>query len=261
MQWFTEFSMREWLIVCGIALVLIVLIDGFRRMYTERKSKIKMSAMMGGGFPEGDIEEFGTELPNGGGRVVSRENLQKQVPDSSRTSHSGFARSSSSSFEQDPLSDGLLEPSEESATNFEALLSPELIIFHVKSNDEKGFQGKDLLEVLLACDLRYGDKDILHRHEKAGGMGSLQFSVANMVEPGIFKLEEIASFTTPGVTFFMMLPGPDDPVQAFECMIETANCLVKNLNATLYDESHKVVTPSCIANYKKRVNRAVSAAV
>ena len=122
----------------------------------------------------------------------------------------------------------------------------EIIVIHVRSNDADGFNGSDLLQVLIACDMRYGDRDILHRHEHAGGNGSLQFSLANMIEPGTFNIDDINTFRTPGVTFFMTLPCPKDPLNAFDCMIETANCLVSNLDATLLDEDHTKATQKAL---------------
>ena len=103
--------------------------------------------------------------------------------------------------------------------------------------------------------MRYGERSILHRHERAEGEGKLQFSVANMVEPGTFDLQDINSFRTRGITFFMALPGPDDAQQAFECMLETANCVVKNLDAILLDESHSTATLQVLNLYRERVQR------
>ncbi|MCH1487817.1 MAG: cell division protein ZipA, partial [Pseudomonadales bacterium] len=132
----------------------------------------------------------------------------------------------------------------------------QILVLHVKSRLIGGFNGSDLLQVLLACDMRYGDRDILHRHERAGGTGSLQFSVANMIEPGTFDLEDINTFKTPGVSFFMTLPGPLEPAQAFDCMVETANCVVKNLDAELLDEDHQPLTEEALQALRDRVNVA-----
>ena len=52
MDLLAEIGMREWLIGGGVLLVLAVLLDGFRRMRAERRSGIKMSLGMGGGFAD-----------------------------------------------------------------------------------------------------------------------------------------------------------------------------------------------------------------
>ena len=113
--------------------------------------------------------------------------------------------------------------------------------------------GPDLLHILLACDLRFGKMNIFHRYERSNGQGNIQFSVANIVEPGIFDLDAINDFSTPGVCFFLSLPGPQDALQAFECMVETAQCLVNNLDAELRDESHSALTNQTLEHYRQRI--------
>jgi len=254
MEWLSGFGMREWLITCGLVLVVVVLIDGFRRMRSERKNEIKMSRKMGGGFPElTGADGFTAELPNGGARVIERaephlssEHLKAdQRGDAVRQFHDSLDELESEN------ASGAHRASEQ-----EFNLDQQILVLHVKSRLTGGFNGSDLLQVLLACDMRYGDRDILHRHERAGGTGSLQFSVANMLEPGTFDLEDINTFKTPGVSFFMTLPGPLEPGQAFDCMVETANCVVKNLDADLLDEDHQLMTEEALQALRDRVNVA-----
>ena len=239
MEFLSQFGMREWLIAGGLLMVLLVLIDGYRRMRSERRDNIKLSLGMGGGF---DDEVQSPELPTGGARVIKRT-------DPIISDHGAddlFPSSLEAATEGD-------NDQQEYDSSLVALSEREIVVIHVKANSSEGFNGSDLLQVLIACDMRYGDRDILHRHEHAGGNGSLQFSLANMIEPGTFNIDDINTFRTPGVTFFMTLPGPKDPLNAFDCMIETANCLVSNLDATLLDEDHNGATQKSIKAYRSRV--------
>ncbi len=127
----------------------------------------------------------------------------------------------------------------------------ELIVLNVVADEGKPYAGADLLQVLLACDLRYGRMNIFHRFEKADGSGAEQFSVANLVEPGNFDLDAIDGFSTPGVVFFMNMPGPEDSMQAFDAMLETARCLVKNLGGELRDQTHSVATKQTLEHYRQ----------
>lgn len=129
----------------------------------------------------------------------------------------------------------------------------ELIVVNVMADSDKPYLGEDLLQILLACDLRYGRMNIFHRFENADGSGPEQFSVANLVEPGNFDLDAIDGFTTPGVVFFMSLPGPKDSMQAFDAMLETARCLVKNLGGELRDQTHSVATKQTLEHYRQRI--------
>lgn len=129
----------------------------------------------------------------------------------------------------------------------------EVLVVNVLSKDGQGFKGPDLLQLLLACDLRFGKKNIFHRYEKANAKGAIQFSVANLVEPGTFNLDAIDDFVTPGVSFFMSLPGPEKPLVAFNYMIETAQVLVRHLQAELRDDAHSVMTAQTIEHCRQRI--------
>jgi cell division protein ZipA len=129
----------------------------------------------------------------------------------------------------------------------------EVLVVNVLSKDKNGFNGPDLLQILLACDLRFGKMQIFHRYENAHGRGPIQFSLANLVEPGTFDLDAIDTLTTPGVSFFMTLPGPQQSITAFNYMIETAQVLVRNLNAELRDDAHSVMTAQTIEHCRQRI--------
>lgn len=129
----------------------------------------------------------------------------------------------------------------------------EIVVLHVMAGSEEGFGGRDLLQVLLACDVRFGSMNIFHRYEKEGGEGQPQFSVVNSVNPGTFDLDDIENFSTPGISFFMQLPGPSDSMVAFDCMVETARALVKNLGGSMQDETHSAATNQTLQHYRQRI--------
>ena len=128
----------------------------------------------------------------------------------------------------------------------------EVLVINVAAKQER-FKGPDLLHILLACDLRFGDMDIFHRFERAEGQGKVLFSMANSVEPGYFDLDAIDNFTTPSVCFFMSVPGPREPIKAFETMVETAQCVVENLGGEMLDESRSAMTNQTLEHYRQRL--------
>lgn len=65
-----EFAMSEWLTVIIVLLILGVLFDGWRRMRQSKRQSIKMSLSMNKGSESGAAESYGSELPNGGARVI-----------------------------------------------------------------------------------------------------------------------------------------------------------------------------------------------
>lgn len=99
--------------------------------------------------------------------------------------------------------------------------------------------GEFIMErVVLAlheAGLKQGKYNIFHFfHESLSG--EVLFSVANLREPGVFDLTNLKQEKVPGLSFFLMLPGPADPLGRFDRMVETARWIAEQLDADLLDE-------------------------
>lgn len=128
----------------------------------------------------------------------------------------------------------------------------EVIVLNVMCKTPEGFNGGELKTLLEACGVEHGDMSIFHRHENT--MDSpVQFSVANAVEPGYFPKDQLDSMATPGISFFMSLPGPDDNMRAFDYMVETAQCVVRNLSGEMKDERRSDMTPQTLEHCRQRI--------
>lgn len=131
----------------------------------------------------------------------------------------------------------------------------EVVVLNVLPKDRaRGFGGKDIMHIFEQCDVRFGHMNIFHRHEQANGMGPIQFSVANMVEPGTFDLDAMEDFESPGLCFFMQLPGPREPLDAFRAMAEIAQLFVRHLNGELRDQYHSAVTAQTLEHSRQRIS-------
>ncbi|OZG71329.1 cell division protein ZipA [Hahella sp. CCB-MM4] len=128
----------------------------------------------------------------------------------------------------------------------------EIIVVNVLAKAPEGFEGSKLRHLVEACGMQLGEMSIYHRHEYDFDKGPVQFSMANAVKPGTFG-RDMDDTTTPGVSFFIRLPGPDDSMQAFDYMIETAQCIVRNLDGELKDENLSVMTSQTIEHCRQRV--------
>lgn len=65
-----DFAMREWLTIIIVLLILGVLLDGWRRMRQSKRQSIKMT-LKTPKFDDRDLaDNYGSELPNGGARVI-----------------------------------------------------------------------------------------------------------------------------------------------------------------------------------------------
>ena len=124
---------------------------------------------------------------------------------------------------------------------------------NVVSRAEQGFSGDDVLRTLLGCGLRFGDMDFFHLTEMAEGTPTIQFSVANMMQPGVFDLEGMETLSTKGLMFFLTLPGPNDMTRAFDLMLQTAQTVAENLGGDVLDETRSVLTKQ----YVERVRQSI----
>jgi cell division protein ZipA len=132
-------------------------------------------------------------------------------------------------------------------------VDPEVFMLNVVAREPQGFRGEDILQILLACDLRFGDMNFFHRHEFEAGRGAIQFSVANMVQPGVFDLDKMTEMNTPGLVFFVTLPGPEDMMKAFDYMLETAQAVARNLGGDVLDESRSVLTRQTLEHCRQQI--------
>lgn len=130
----------------------------------------------------------------------------------------------------------------------------EVIVISVLSKDEAGFEGTDLLQLVLACGLCLDEQGVFHRFETESNQSPLQFSMVNVLKPGIFDLDAIETQAVPGVTLLMPLPGAQAPREAFEAMYETAMVLVRNLGGELKDENRSVMTAQTVSFARQRVH-------
>lgn len=115
------------------------------------------------------------------------------------------------------------------------------------------FPGSFIFEAMQTAGLQYGDMEIFHCVDRQRGSEEPLFSVANMVEPGTFDLSAMASFTTSGLVLFLQLPGPFDPVQAFDRMVEAARSLADSLGGTVCDATRSALTNQTIGHMREDV--------
>ena len=129
----------------------------------------------------------------------------------------------------------------------------EVLVISVISRSDSGFKGPALLQNILESGLRFGEMDIFHRHESMAGNGEVLFSMANAVKPGVFDLDDIDHFSTRAVSFFLGLPGPRHPKQAFDVMVAAARKLAHELDGELKDDQRSVLTAQTIEHYRQRI--------
>ena len=111
-----------------------------------------------------------------------------------------------------------------------------IVTLHVSARAGETLAGPELVVAFEKAGLEFGDREIFHRMDDARSDAGPVFSVANMVKPGRFDLRNVSSWRTPGVTFFMTLPGPLPALDAWETMLPAAQRCAELLDAEVLDE-------------------------
>lgn len=142
--------------------------------------------------------------------------------------------------------------SSSSASESEAS-SSEVLILYVLLPENKEIQGQELLSALTPLGFKYGDMDIFHRHQDSAGNGEVLFSLANMFNPGTFALDKMEQLSTRGLSLFMTLPGPGEPLQNFNLMNNAAKKLAEEFGGQVLDGQRSVLTVQTVRHYVERI--------
>jgi cell division protein ZipA len=111
-----------------------------------------------------------------------------------------------------------------------------IVTLRLIARDGGAFRGDELILSLRGIGLRHGKFGIFHRYD-GNDEDRTVFSAASLVEPGSFDLANIKEQEIPGISLFLILPGPIEGVEAFDSMMEAARALAQTLDAELLDES------------------------
>ena len=279
-----EFDVRDWLLVIGPVFIVGVLVHGYWRMRSNRNT-LKMALDKTFLTDNGDVDDedkhdlsfFKAELPNGGARLVSDPeqvalDLNEEVPvlmdpvemgdaspadrriadrpkaeinvqraparDRVRTVTESSQKIETSVDEQVSVSDSESTTKQRPGAN-----CPERFVILYVAAIHGPFEGQHLLECLLDQGMTFGEMDIFHRTSDAG---KILFSSANAVAPGTFVVSEMHQIKTPAISLFMQANLLNDPLAAYDQMVEVAQNLALDLVGEVKDESRSVLTPQTI---------------
>jgi len=129
----------------------------------------------------------------------------------------------------------------------------EVLVLNVTAKDGRVFTGDDLLQVLITSGLKFGDMNIFHKRLSKEHQSTVIFSVANMLNPGTFDLNNMDEFTTLGISFFLALPTPINNLDAFEQMLDVAQEIRDTLGGDLKDDHRNGMTGQTIEHYRQRI--------
>lgn len=283
---------REILIALGVLLVIAILLDGFRRSRGRTSNELRVRRRRQPIFDDDDFDDLNAELP-GKARVIEvrdersaeqlsrtlKQNVEKnpnkltapfrEPEQASLNLDNTVARFSAGKGEifsaEDSDADAYNQGGEIDLADHGGadqvrddgddvdVGDEDFIVLHLMASLGEQFAGSALLEVLLDNGLRYGSRKIFHRHEYDNGSGEVLFSVTNAVNPGTFDLNEMASFSSPGLTIFMILQDSSDPMATFELMLATVDAIKNELGGDLKDADRSALTRQTAEHYRQQI--------
>lgn len=116
-----------------------------------------------------------------------------------------------------------------------------LFILHVAARDDRQFDGPEIHDALQEQKLKFGLHGIYHRITEANGVPESVYSVANMLKPGYLDPVDKDHLRTPGLTMFLVLPGPIEGAQAARDMLDTAQALAERLDGEVLDDKRSLL--------------------
>jgi len=256
---------REVLIAVGVLVFLALVLDGARRIKHNRYENLHMSSRKLQKSARGDeIDDplNDSQFPSGGSRLVGirdekdiqqvEENLRRVL---NNKPDFGFNQPKQEQFDlidkpamAKPPAASSPKPKREKTQ----VAQQQILVMHLMAAKGEAISGQQLQEAALSVGLRFGELKIFQRHLHEDGSGEVLFSMANLVNPGTFDLKTIDQITTPGVTLFMALDDIDDPVSAFDIMIESVDTMAAALGLSVLDETRSSMTRQTIDHYRQR---------
>ena len=129
-----------------------------------------------------------------------------------------------------------------------------VVVLNVMANDDQVFSGPAVRQAVENSGFEYGDWQIFHYYSPAHGNTPPLFSLANMVKPGSFDLENMGELNTAGLSLFMVPAGEEDDIVTFDTMLAKTRRLAEELGGEVRDARRSVLTRQAIGQIREQLN-------
>ena len=129
----------------------------------------------------------------------------------------------------------------------------QLVMLYLAAKSGHSISGAELVLATEKVGLVYGHNNIYHRLAEGANANEPIFSMANVIQPGYFDLDQIDTLHTPAVSFFMTLPGPVTAIQAWDSMLPIAERMAQLLDAVLLDSDRNALGRQRILHIKEEL--------
>ena len=134
----------------------------------------------------------------------------------------------------------------------EAETPQQIITLYVVAAEGQQFYGEAIQQNLEALGFQFGEYQIFHRHLDSSASPVL-FSAANMMQPGVFDLNQMEYFTTVGLVFFMHLPSAGSDLANLRSMLNTVEKFAQSMGGFVLDEQQQLFNDETRRQYLLRV--------
>lgn len=114
----------------------------------------------------------------------------------------------------------------------EAAIDDVISVYVLASEDAALIKGEKILSASYALQLEHGEMKIFHRHSE-NTAHKILFSMANIMNPGWFDIENINELETRGMSFFMQVNLVDHPSRVLDDMLICAHQMATMLGGVL----------------------------
>ncbi|MDH3608789.1 MAG: hypothetical protein OEQ24_06050 [Gammaproteobacteria bacterium] len=250
-----ELELRIALLLIGLAAIVVMYFFGRSKRAVRKREDDEFN------FQTNDLPdpleldqalELGDDLQKDVNGVVDEEIIDDSGDDLSNLVHDDVAEShrielpnEKPSFSHQPsIFDKEPEPPK---------IAEKLVILHVMARRPHKFNGKAILNLCKELDLELDNLFIFNKNvERFSGKKAL-YSIVNMVKPGTFDADGMHEFETPGLSFILSLPGPEEGLRSFNIMLEDARKFSERLNGDLLDESRNRLNPQMTAHLQEDI--------
>ena len=176
------------------------------------------------------------ERPESESRPAPRPQGSEETPETPESPAPSELSELESSFASDPADSELL------------------VVLTIMTPDERSFAGADIHRTLSAYGLELDDTGLFsHYGNRREGNRQPVFSVANVLEPGVFEPERMEELRTPGLCLFMRRPGPLSASVAFDLMLDIGNRVARTLQGVLCDDRRCRLTVQGVQTMQERI--------
>ena len=149
------------------------------------------------------------------------------------------------------------EPAAATQSTAAAEAAPDcVVVLFVAEREGQSLPGTRIHAALRAQKLVPTPEKIYQR----GSGDDVSFSIASLVKPGALDPADAGRFASPGLTLYLTVPGPQDPVAALEDLFITSDRLAGALDADVFDQARQPLTAASRAALRQKVAAAAQAA-